>query len=71
MDICTPKKRPLITNILRLPEKIELKTTRIRRVHSNEPEGEMGRDGSSSSRYIDGKQNNHIFKLNLLKLKKG
>ena len=62
------KKRPLITNIDRLPEKIELKTTPIRRVNRNEPEIKLGADGSSSSLYMDGKGNHHIFELTLSNL---
>ena len=59
MATSNPRKRPLITNIDRLPEKISLKNTRARqsleRVKRNEPESDIGRDGSSSSQYIDGK----------------
>jgi hypothetical protein len=62
------KKRHLITNIDRLPEKIELKTTPIRRVNRKDPEIKMDADGSSSSLYIDGKRTHHIFKLNLSNL---
>ena len=53
------RKRPLITNIDRLPEKITLKNTRARqsleRVKRNEPEIDIGGNGSSSSQYIEGK----------------
>ena len=59
MATSNPRKRPLITNIDRLPEKVSLKNTRARqsleRVKRNEPEYDTGRDDSSSSQYIDGK----------------
>jgi len=58
-SISNLRKRPLITNIDRLPEKITLKNTRARqsleRVKRNEPENDIGGNCSSSSQYIDGK----------------
>ena len=65
ISFCNRRKRPLITNIDRLPEIIDLKTTRIRqsleRFERNEPVGEIGGDASSSSQYIDGKRSHQIF----------
>ena len=65
ISVSNRQTRPLIINIDRLPEKIELKTTRIRqsleRVKRNGIEIEIGGDGSSSSRYSDGKRNHYIF----------